>query len=172
MKKRVQWLSFPKELKIRYTTVDDHSYLLQWLKKPGILRNFPVKEQWEVEQTVDVWMEFAKHRLSITATWNDVPVGIAVLYLQGFRKISHQALFAVLVEKQQRSKGIGTKLIQTLERMAKEIGLDFLHLEVYEGNRAKALYEKLGFTVVGRRKGFLLDDGQYIDQILMQKDFS
>ncbi|MBW7920562.1 MAG: GNAT family N-acetyltransferase [Rubellimicrobium sp.] len=56
-----------------------------------------------------------------------------------------------------RGRGIGTALILALEAEARRRGHDELRLEVIDENiRARALYERLGFAVVGRhRLGFL-----------------
>ena len=59
----------------------------------------------------------------------------------------------VAVRPEYRRKGIAAALISLLINEARAIGLAFMTLEVRESNApAIALYEKLGFTTVGRRK--------------------
>jgi ribosomal-protein-alanine N-acetyltransferase len=54
-----------------------------------------------------------------------------------------------------RRRGLATLLIQDLFRRARENNSHSIFLEVRESNRlAQALYEKLGFTKSGLRKGY------------------
>ena len=54
-----------------------------------------------------------------------------------------------------RREGIAGMLLSALKRRASELSLVFLTLEVRESNApARRLYEKHGFSDVGRRKGY------------------
>ncbi|MDD7443427.1 MAG: GNAT family N-acetyltransferase, partial [Clostridiales bacterium] len=47
-------------------------------------------------------------------------------------------------------KGLGTIMMNALEKQAKTMGISQMELEFIEGNdRAKCLYEKLGYRVTG-----------------------
>jgi ribosomal-protein-alanine N-acetyltransferase len=55
----------------------------------------------------------------------------------------------------ERRRGLASTLLQTLIASARERNLDCILLEVRESNQsARALYEKLGFQVNGRRKAY------------------
>ena len=61
----------------------------------------------------------------------------------------------VAVRPEYRRQGIAAALISLLVDQARAIGLAFMTLEVRESNTpAISLYEKLGFTTVGRRKNY------------------
>lgn len=61
----------------------------------------------------------------------------------------------VAVRPEYRRRGIASALISLLIEQAREIGLAFLTLEVRASNNAAiALYEKLGFSPVGRRRNY------------------
>jgi len=61
----------------------------------------------------------------------------------------------IAVHPDYRRQGIGEKLVQALEEKLREQGSECLTLEVRASNEvAKALYYKLGFTEVGRRKNY------------------
>ena len=61
----------------------------------------------------------------------------------------------VAVRPEYRRRGIAAALISLLAEQAQAIGLAFMTLEVRDSNApAIALYEKLGFTTVGRRKNY------------------
>lgn len=157
-------------LTIRFAEESDQKYLIDWLLQPGVLRWFPLSDQREIEDAARIWLSYSKHKAVLTALWEGVPCGIANLYLQPYQKLSHQALFAIIVDEKFRGKGVGTRLIAELLDLAKErFKLDFVHLEVYDGNPAINLYRRLGFQEYGVHKRFMKEEGRYIDKILMQK---
>ncbi len=159
-----------EHLAIRFSEEGDQKYLIQWLLQPGVLDGFPLYDLREVEDAARIWMGYAKHKAVLTATWDGIPCGIANLYLQPYQKLSHQCLFAIIVDEQHRGKGIGAKLLRELMKLGKErFNLEFLHLEVYQGNPAIELYKRLGFKEYGVHKKFMKDKNRYIDKILMQK---
>ena len=160
------------KLKIRLAEKKDAKYLTKWLlEDPEVLKWFPMCNKIEVDDAVRIWMDYARYRAVITAEYEKVPCGNALLYINNYKKLSHQALFAILVDKNYRNKGIGTALLNELFKIAKErFRLEFLHLEVYTENPAYSLYERLGFKKYGVHRKFLKElDGKYYDKILMQK---
>jgi len=159
-----------KHLTIRFSQDSDQQYLIDWLLQPGVLEGFPLADLKEVEDAAQIWLSYAKHKAVLTALWDGVPCGIANLYLQPYKKLAHQALFAIVVDEKVRGKGVGTKLMEELMVLAKErFHMEFLHLEVYAGNPAIRLYERLGFKQYGVHRRFLKTDKGYVDKILMQK---
>lgn len=159
-----------EHLTIRPAVQADQKYLVEWLLQPGVLDGFPLFDLREVEDAANIWMSYAKQDAVLTAEWDGVPCGIANLYLQPYQKLAHQSLFAIIVDEKRRGKGIGAKLMRELMKLAKEkFNLEFLHLEVYQGNPAINLYKRLGFKVYGMHKRFMKVQDHYIDKILMQK---
>ena len=157
-------------LTIRFAEESDQQYLVDWLLQPGVLEGFPLSDLREIEDAARIWLSYSKHKAVLTALWDGVPCGIANLYLQPYQKMAHQCLFAIIVDEKYRGKGVGTKLMQDLMALAKErFKLEFLHLEVYEGNPAINLYRRLGFEQYGFQRHFIKDQGRYIGKILMQK---
>ncbi len=158
-------------LTIRFAEESDQKYLIEWLLQPGVLEGFPLNDLREIEDAARIWISYAKHNAVLTALWDGVPCGIANLYLQPYQKMSHQCLFAIIVDEKFRGKGIGAKLLRELMTLAKErFKLELLHLEVYQGNPAINLYKRLGFKEYGIHRRFMKDKGRYLDKILMQKD--
>jgi putative acetyltransferase len=134
------------------------------------LEGFPLNDLREIEDAARIWISYSKQQAVLTALWDGVPCGIANLYLQPYQKMSHQCLFAIIVDEKYRGKGIGAKLLRELMTLAKErFKLEFIHLEVYQGNPAINLYKRLGFKEYGVHRRFMKDQGRYIDKILMQK---
>jgi ribosomal protein S18 acetylase RimI-like enzyme len=156
---------------IRPTIESDGPYLTAWLMEGDILQWFPMSDQLEVEDATRIWITYSKWGASLTATLNDEPVGMALLYLQPFVKLAHQCLFSIVVAPKHRGKGVGTELLQALIKYGKEkFNLEMLHLEVYDGNPAIGLYRKLGFTEFGKQKHFTKEgEGRYRGKTMMQK---
>ncbi len=157
-------------LEIRLTRVEDTAYLLRFLSDPQILRWFPMFDAREIEDAVRIWIGYSRIEASLTADWNGEPVGMANLYIQPYKKLAHTCLFSIIVKEEMRGKGIGKALIEQLIKQAKEkFKIEILHLEVYEGNPAKRLYEREGFKQYGRQERFIKEEGKYIAKIFMQK---
>ena len=62
---------------------------------------------------------------------------------------------SIAVSPSQRRRSVGDALTAAAICRGRELGLSFITLEVRAGNKAAlALYEKHGFAVSGRRKGY------------------
>lgn len=163
-----------EHLTIRFAEESDQKFLIEWLLQPGVLEGFPLTDLREIEDAARIWVGYSKYNAVLTALWDGTPCGIAVLYIQPYQKLAHQCLFAIIVDENYRSKGVGAKLMEDLMALGKErFKLEFMHLEVYEGNRAINLYRRLGFKEYGFQRHFIKEqkDGEtrYIGKILMQK---
>ena len=61
----------------------------------------------------------------------------------------------VCIRKDMRNQGLGLAMMSFIIKLAKELGVSTMYLEVRESNTAaQALYKKLGFFENGRRKNF------------------
>ncbi len=160
-----------ESLHIRFATFDDTKDLIRLFQEEGVLRWFPMYSSLEVKDAVKLWMSYVRQQAVLAAEIEGRIVGLANLYLSFFKKISHHALFAIIVAPEYRSQGIGQKILKELFQLAKEkFHLEFLHLEVYQHNPAINLYKRLGFKEFGRQKKFIKEpDGSYLDKIMMQK---
>lgn len=159
-------------ISIRFAEESDESLIVQWLLQPGVLHWFPLADFREIEDAARIWISYAKQKGVLTALWDGKPCGSATLYLHPFRKLSGQSLLAILVDENCRGKGVGRRLLVELEELAKtRFGIELLHLEVYEGNPAIHLYQKLGFVQYGIQKRFIKESpGHYLNKIMMQKN--
>ena len=82
-------------------------------------------------------------------------------------KTRHRATVAIALLKEYWNQGIGTRLFQEMIRIAEENeNILQIELEFVEGNdRAKALYEKMGFQIVGKKPDAIrLKDGTLLDE--------
>ena len=99
------------------------------------------------------------------ATFNDEIIGYS-----GFWLILNEAhITSVTVAEPFRGFGYGREQMHHLIRVAKEEGAETLTLEVRESNTpAIKLYESMGFSPVGRRKGYYSRSRE--DAIIMEAD--
>lgn len=154
---------------IRPSIDSDQQYLVEWLLQPGVLDGFPLDGIREIEDAARIWLSYRQFDAVLTAVVDGVPSGIANLYLQPYKKLAHQCLFAIIVDEKVRGKGVGTQLLEALIALAKEKQIELIHLEVYEGNPAIRLYERFGFERYGIQRHFVKDSSGYKAKILMQK---
>ncbi len=78
-------------------------------------------------------------------------------------------LHNIVVSDKMRRCGIGESLLREGFKLCSERAAEVLYLEVRDSNNAaRALYEKLGFYTVGRRKEYYKTPTE--DAVLMKKD--
>ena len=87
-------------------------------------------------------------------------------------KIGHRATIAITSLSPYWGIGLGTAMFAAMEETAKEHGITQLELGFMEGNvRARALYEKMGFRIIGDTPGaFRLKDGTLLKEYHMVKE--
>lgn len=155
---------------IRPTEPGDAPLLFQWLSDPKILRWFPMFDAREIEDAVNIWIGYSRIGAGLTAEIQGKACGLANLYIQPYRKLSHTCLLSIIVKEEMRGKGIGRRLIEGLIQLAREkFHIEVLHLEVYEENPAIYLYKKMGFEEFGCHSRFIKEEGKYLGKIFMQK---
>lgn len=158
------------DLAIRYTEPEDAIYFKKWLQDPETLEGFPMLGEQEIEDAVIRWISFHRFKCSLTVLKNGVPCGIATLYLQPYKRVSHQCDFGIVVSKECRNQGVGSYLLNALLHLAKtKFHIEIIHLQVHEGNSAKYLYEKFGFKVFAVQEKWLKDGDRYCSRLYMQR---
>ncbi|WP_227936814.1 GNAT family N-acetyltransferase [Alkalihalobacillus deserti] len=98
-------------------------------------------------------------------------VGIVNVTRSNFLKTRHKAdLGSVYVRKEARGKGVAKKLLRHAMEMALKEGIEQVNLIVAANNeRAKQLYQSLGFESYGYEKRALKLENVYIDEEYMVK---
>lgn len=98
------------------------------------------------ENLIDKIKEFPVW-FSLLALYDDEPAGIAncVYSFSTFNAAKVINIHDLAVLKEFRGKGIGEALLGAVEKKAKETNCCKVTLEVREDNRAKNLYERVGF---------------------------
>jgi ribosomal-protein-alanine N-acetyltransferase len=83
-------------------------------------------------------------------------------------------ILSVAVAQKHRGHGFSRDLLRTHLGHLAGLGMKTVFLEVEENNRpARALYERAGFRVVGRRERYYKDaSGEQLNAVVMQRDLS
>jgi RimJ/RimL family protein N-acetyltransferase len=166
------------DIQIRKTAPTDAESLLRFFEQLDTETHFMLFEPGERNQSVE---EQEKRLIEID---NNPAIVIFVAEIDrniiGFAAATggmanrnrHSAFIAIGILQAFWHKGIGCRLLQSLENWAKENGMHRLDLNVSPHNhRALHLYEKFGFERAGIKRKSLLVDGEYIDEIYMDKVF-
>ncbi|GAE25275.1 acetyltransferase [Halalkalibacter wakoensis JCM 9140] len=99
-------------------------------------------------------------------------VGMVSLTRPSLQKMRHKAsLGSFYISSEARGKGYGKKILIQVMQEAKRLGIEQLQLVVAMPNeKAKQLYESLGFYVYGFEKRALKVNGEYIDEEYMMRE--
>ena len=88
-------------------------------------------------------------------------------YLSAIRVVDELHLLQLAAHPQYRRMRVGTTLLEYA--LGKEKSLRYALLEVRETNMAAiAFYQKMGFYIVGRRRGYYSDSGE--DALLLTRE--
>lgn len=113
---------------------------------------------------------FEKMENVFIAESNSQQLGLVQLNQSPFKKSAHTGNVFAFVDKEHRSEGIGTKLLEHLINEARRKNLKMLYLEVYETNRAVNLYKRLGFTQCGYNPRYKKEGLSFMGKIFMQME--
>jgi putative acetyltransferase len=97
--------------------------------------------------------------------------GLHPLSLAAQVRRRHVGSLGIAVAPEARGQGVGTALMQAMCDYADRwLGLLRIELTVYVDNaRAIALYERFGFEIEGRFRGYAMRDGQLVDAFAMAR---
>lgn len=165
-----------KKITLRSPRKEDAAMLINWLKTVCDETPFLLQYGDEVKLTTEQEEEFLEKR-------NASDSGLMILtFVDGkfagncsfdkagnSRRARHIADIGIALLQEYTGQGLGRLMLTRLLKRIKADGYEQANLIVIEGNdRAKHLYESLGFVETGRiPKANKYDDGTYRDDILM-----
>lgn len=155
----------------------DAEAMIQYLKTTAGETNFLLREVEECEIPVERERAFlqasvdSETAMMIVCEVEGELAGNCCLSLNTMRRTRHRGEVAIALKSRYWGLGIGTAMLQELIEQAKKAGLSQLELEYVEGNeRARGLYEKMGFRVTGEKPDAIrLKDGTSLKEISMVK---
>lgn len=128
-------------------------HLNRIVSETDFLLRYPEECNWTVAQERDILSESNADdmRLMLVCDIGGEIAGMCGMSLYRQIKFRHRASLDIGLQKRFWNLGIGTAMLEALIDTAKERGVMQLELEYIDGNaRARALYEKMGFTEVAR----------------------
>lgn len=157
--------------------IADAEKMLQYITKAcgetDFLARYP--EEWSITvEQEEAWVKRlleSPNSLSIACFVDGQVAGNCEISFRSNLKMRHRATVAIAVLREYWDLGIGSAMFQELIAAAQNRGVEIMELEFVEGNdRARRLYEKFGFTIVGEKPDAIkLKDGSYLKEIHMQK---
>lgn len=157
-----------KAFDIRYSENSDITHIRKWLQTKGMLSNFPMGNEKEIEMNLRYWSGFFRYHSSLTSTYNGVPNGVATLFLMPFRKVMHFGMMQFIVDPKWQRRGIGTALIKNIKHLAvTKFKLERLYFDVFEGSFSHSFLLKNGFIEICRQEKFVKENGKYKSRIIM-----
>lgn len=153
---------------IRFSEMEDLSYLEQWLSGDEACDGFPFGPE-EKADALKNWIGFSRFKASLTGVHEGVPCAVGTLFLMPYKKVSHHCSFYLAVDPTQRNKGIGTSMIKNLLNLAKtRFRLESVHVELYEPSPLLSVVKKLGFETIAKQDDFVKMNGTFRPRILLE----
>ena len=159
--------------------IEDAEKMLNYIKKACGETDFLLRysEEWNnvSVESEEKWVKNlieSQSSLAITCYIDGEIAGNCEINFRGGIKTSHRATVAIAILKEYWNLGIGSAMFAELIAVAEaRPEIEIIELEFVEGNdRAKALYEKFGFRIIGERpNAFKLKDGRLLKEYFMQK---
>ena len=154
--------------RIEFARQEHVELIASWLSEEELRATFPVEGEREVNDFARVLVEYGQKEATLVLYAQEVPIGVATLYLSHYIKIKHHASLQLLVQKEHRKKGAGSYLLEQIVQVAKDKGLEHIELELYE-NPYAAWFEKRQFQPYARQKKFLKVEDKHRDRILYRR---
>lgn len=158
------------EVIVRPVREEDAEAVWRISRQEGVMETTLALPSDRLEQRAAMFRELGRDQHWFVAIADDEVAGIAGLDVgQGRRR--HNGDIFIFVAREWQGRGIGTQLLRTLLDLADNwLLLRRVELTVFaENERAKRLYERLGFEVEGLRKMSLIAEGQLKDEYLMAR---
>jgi len=109
--------------------------------------------------------------VSLAAIVDGDIVGHADVWRRKPRDVNHTGVFGIVLRDGYRGVGIGERLMTEVLRGSKKMGVWLVELTVFAINeRARHLYEKLGFKEVGVVPDKVVRGERHFDEIVMYAD--
>lgn len=155
----------------------DAEAMVQYLKTTAGETNFLLREVEECEIPVEREQAFlqasvdSETSMMIVCEVEGELAGNCSLDMNTRRRTRHRGQIGIALKRRYWGLGLGTTMLRELIEQGKKAGLSQLELEYIEGNeRARGLYEKMGFHVTGERPDAIrLRDGTSLKEISMVK---
>ena len=160
--RRVRWDDIHDLLDLINALIEENAY---------IILNTKVKKEQEADWLGRYLAEIENgKRIGVAAEVDGHVVGNSEVTLKSGAQ-SHVGELGIIIKTGYRDGGIGTEMIRILIEESRKRRLKLLVLRLFADNdRARHVYEKLGFRETGRVSGALYRSGRYCDEVTMALD--
>ncbi len=162
-------------MNIRNLLITDAQQYLNMLKKLDRETEFMMYEEEERKTTLEEQKNIIKNKIKSKDPMFIVEVDDRIVgFLGGCKgrvnRCKHSLYIALGILKNYRYQGIGSKLMECLDRWAVENNIKRVELTVVCKNTpAINLYQKMGYKIEGTKKRSLLINGTFEDEYYMGK---
>ncbi len=166
-----------EKIYLRAVELEDLDKLYVWENDPEvwsvslssmIYSKFILKEY--IDNAAKSIYEMGQQRLMICRSSDDMPIGTADLF--DFDAQNRRAGVGILIyDKEDRGKGYASEALKLIEWYAvKAYDMNQLYCNVVDNNEAsKTLFSKMGYSLCGCKKRWLLIGGEWYDELIYQK---
>ena len=167
-----------REVILRNAEISDAEEMIRFLDVTAAESRFLAREPGEVSLTIEeeecflhAKIEDSRELLLVAEVGGKHAGNCSLMCVKNFSRYRHRCEVAIALYQEFWGAGIGRKMLETVLDVAKECGYEQVELEVIEGNdKARALYEKLGFEEFGHFPDNLkYADGTYADSFWMMR---
>lgn len=158
-------------INIRHSRKEDIPYIKAIIEEPSCYANTLQLPYDSITKLENYLTDMPNGRYSLVAELDERIVGQLGMEVCKNRRRSHVANFGMVVSEAYQSKGVGSKLVAEMLRLAIDwLAVKRIELEVYTDNDAGiALYKKHGFEIEGTARNYAFRKGEYADVYLMAK---
>lgn len=168
------------EIEIRAATPEDAAALIAHLKalaaEPGI--NIPLAPDEvtltvaEEREQIEAFADNPRALMLVAVRGKELLGELTVRGISTRRAVAHVATLGMSVRADARGQGLGKALLEDAIEWVTDAGFKRLELAVYARNQpAISLYEKHGFLLEGRRRGFIKEGETFLDDLTMARTF-
>ena len=167
-----------RKIILRNAEVEDAEALIEYLKVTTGETPFLIREPDEVKLSLEQEQNFIKDKIDATrelmliATIDGNHIGnCSLMTIAPYKRYAHRCDVAIALYQEYCGCGIGKIMLQTVLKVAKNVGYEQAELEVISDNyKAISLYKELGFEKCGHfPNNMKYADGKYADADWMMK---
>ena len=163
-------------MQIREVQIEDAPLVSKMFQKLDTETRFMLLEPGERSTETESHKTFIEgilespNRIMLVVEIDGEIVGFASANGGRWQRIKHSMHLVIGIAEAYWRRGIGTHLMQEIEKRAKRLGIHRLDLTVMEHNQAaRRLYRKIGFQEEGTKRDALKINGRYVNEIMMSK---
>ena len=167
-----------REAVFRSPSEDDAPQMLEFIAKASGETDFLMKFPEEYDSfTLEQEREFinsaadSPDSMMIACFIDGIFAGNCRINFMSGKRVCHRASCGIAIIRQFWGLGIGTHMFEEMFAATAGRGIRQIELDYIEGNsRARALYEKMGFRIIGAKPDAIrMRDGTFVNEYMMIK---